>query len=337
MSEMNEMEKQRQWAEFQEFQKQQKKKGKKKWLWGCGGCLITFIILAIIFSACSAIFVGSDGGSGVGSNNKEYKIGETAKNGDLEVTVNSVEITNQVGPSVLPTTAKDTFVVADVTVKNNANDSLTIDSNMFKLKSGEKTANADSAGSVSANQSEDGLITDSFFLEQVNPDSTTEGKIAFDVSENFANAKDKKLIISSRLFSSNNVVFDLNQDKHTSKKNDKNDREKLTVNNESDSNNILQNNDLETQQTVSNSESKTNGTINSNANQSTNNQNVSINKNSEEYQKYLDAQALSTDMEQNPEKWEDAHIGGGPGLTSPSGESFDQYQDRVQNGEMPNN
>ncbi|UXU67433.1 hypothetical protein MUA52_04950 [Staphylococcus agnetis] len=60
-------------------------------------------------------------------------------------------------------------------------------------------------------------------------------------------------------------------------------------------------------------------------------------QNSEEYQRYLDAQALSQDMQSNPQKYENAHIGGGPGLTSPQGESFQQYQKRIQNGEMPSN
>lgn len=61
------------------------------------------------------------------------------------------------------------------------------------------------------------------------------------------------------------------------------------------------------------------------------------NQNSEEYQRYLDAQALDQDYRNNPQKYENAHIGGGPGLTSPQGESFQQYQERVKNGEMPSN
>ncbi|WP_353452872.1 DUF4352 domain-containing protein [Staphylococcus coagulans] len=210
----------KQWEQFQKFQKQQNKKGKKKWLWGCGGCLVVFIVLAILFSACTAIFTGNDKDSSNSTKNgsKEYKVGDTAKNGDLEVTVNSVENLNQVGNSVLPTSAKDTFVVVDVTIKNNGNEALTIDSHMFKLKSDDKTAEADSGASISANQSEDGSITDSFFLEQVNPDSTTQGKIVFDVSESFANADNKKLIVSSTFFSNSSVTFNLKSDVKTSEK-----------------------------------------------------------------------------------------------------------------------
>lgn len=61
------------------------------------------------------------------------------------------------------------------------------------------------------------------------------------------------------------------------------------------------------------------------------------NQNSEEYQRYLDAQAFTRDFQDNPQKYENAHIGGGPGLTSPNGESFQQYQERVSNGGMPSN
>ncbi|WP_194750379.1 DUF5067 domain-containing protein [Staphylococcus chromogenes] len=61
------------------------------------------------------------------------------------------------------------------------------------------------------------------------------------------------------------------------------------------------------------------------------------NQNNEEYQRYLDAQALDQDLHNNPQKYKNAHIGGGPGLTSPSGESFEQYQHRVNNDIMPPN
>ena len=49
---------------------------------------------------------------------QNYKIGDTIKNGDLEVKVKSIENTKAVGPSIAPTNAKDTFVVADVSIKN---------------------------------------------------------------------------------------------------------------------------------------------------------------------------------------------------------------------------
>lgn len=144
------------------------------------------------------------------------------KNGDLEVKVKSIENTKAVGPSIAPTNAKDTFVVADVSIKNKGDKALTIDSQMFKLKSGDKSFEADATGSVSANQSDDGSITNSFFLEQINPDSTAEGKVVFDVSEKVANTKDKKLETTSSLFSAKSITIDLS-DAKTSTKDKKDD------------------------------------------------------------------------------------------------------------------
>lgn len=151
-------------------------------------------------SACTAGITGNLGGNSSKETNKTHKIGETVKNGDLEVTVNSVETMKSVGPSLAPTNAKGIFVVADVTIKNKGKEALTIDSSMFKLKSGDKTFEAENTGSMSANQSDNGSIENSFFLQRINPDSTAQGKIVFDVSENIANAKDKKLEVISSLF-----------------------------------------------------------------------------------------------------------------------------------------
>ena len=72
-------------------------------------------------------------GSDNSSDNKTHKMGEKVKNGDLEVTVNSVETKDSVG-SQYATTPKGTFVVANVSIKNNGDKALTVDSNMFTLK-----------------------------------------------------------------------------------------------------------------------------------------------------------------------------------------------------------
>lgn len=214
-------EERRQWEQFQAFQNQQnqqnqqygQKKSKKGWFWGCGGCLVLFILIIIGISACTAGITGNLGGNSSKETNKTHKIGETVKNGDLEVTVNSVETMKSVGPSLAPTNAKGIFVVADVTIKNKGKEALTIDSSMFKLKSGDKTFEADNTGSMSANQSDNGSIEHSFFLQRINPDSTAQGKIVFDVSENIANAKDKKLEVISSLFSVKKITFDLSDAK----------------------------------------------------------------------------------------------------------------------------
>ncbi|UXS30169.1 Ltp family lipoprotein [Staphylococcus delphini] len=47
----------RQQQQFEEYKKEQSSKNKKRWLWGCGGCLGIFIILAIVLTACTGAFV----------------------------------------------------------------------------------------------------------------------------------------------------------------------------------------------------------------------------------------------------------------------------------------
>ncbi|MDK4264290.1 DUF4352 domain-containing protein [Staphylococcus warneri] len=222
----NEEQQRKQWEQFQEFQRQQEKqkyvksKSKKPWFWVGVGCLVFFIL--IIIGIVALTFSMNGGFKHHATGTKNYKIGDTIKNGDLEVKVKSIENTKAVGPSIAPTNAKDTFVVADVSIKNKGDKALTIDSQMFKLKSGDKSFEADATGSVSANQSDDGSITNSFFLEQINPDSTAEGKVVFDVSEKVANTKDKKLEITSSLFSTKSITVDLS-DAKTSTKDKKDD------------------------------------------------------------------------------------------------------------------
>lgn len=201
--------------QYQEYERLRTNKKKKGWLMGCGGCLVLLILIVIGISACSALFTDTGlntSKKSKSSTSKSYKIGQTAKNGNLEVTVHSVSTSKQVGPSVVPTTAKGTFVIADVEVKNKGNKALTIDSHMFKLKSGDKSLEADSTASLSANQDDNGSIQNSFFLDQINPDSIAKGKVVFDVSDNIANDKNKKLEITSSLFSIKNVTFDLSSD-----------------------------------------------------------------------------------------------------------------------------
>ncbi|TDL39457.1 DUF4352 domain-containing protein [Macrococcoides bohemicum] len=140
---------------------------------------------------------------------KAYKIGDTVKVGKMQYKVNSVSTATAVGPSSLPTKAKDTFVVVDLEVKNNGDEAITVDSNLFKLKTKGKTLEADSTGTMSANQGEDGSIENSFFLEQLNPDSTTKGKVVFDVSKAMANSADKQLEVATGFFGTETDVIDL--------------------------------------------------------------------------------------------------------------------------------
>lgn len=131
---------------------------------------------------------------------KAFKIGDTVKVGKITYIVSKKEAKDQVGPSVLPTKASQKFVVIEVTLKNGGNEAVTVDSSFFKLKRGEKTYEADSAASMSANQGEDGTITNSFFLQEVNPDSEVKGFVVFDVAPDVAAATDLQLQVQTGVF-----------------------------------------------------------------------------------------------------------------------------------------
>ena len=127
-------------------------------------------------------------------------IGTPLEVGDAVFTLNTMELADQVGPSVLPTKASGKFVVIDVTYKNNGNDAVTLDSSFFKLTRGEKTYESDAMASMSANQGEDGTIQNSFFLQEVNPDMEITGKVVFDLAPDVAVATDLQLQVQTGIF-----------------------------------------------------------------------------------------------------------------------------------------
>lgn len=205
----------------------------KKIFSGCLTIIVIFIVLGVIIGACS-----NDSDDRAGNTNKtatstekkegkkavskdttqksketkkakEYKIGDTVKVGKMQYKVNSISLADQVGPSALPTKASEKFVVIEVSVKNNGDKAVTVDSNFFKLLKENKTFEADSAGSMSANQSESGDIDNSFFLQEVNPESQISGKVVFDVANTVAQSKDLKLQVQTGVFGTETEVIKL--------------------------------------------------------------------------------------------------------------------------------
>lgn len=140
---------------------------------------------------------------------KSFEIGDTVKVGDMVYNINKKGIADEVGPSVLTTKASGKFVVLDVTLKNNGNKAVTVDASFFKLKRGDKTYEADTEASMSANQSEDGNIDNSFFLQEVNPDSEIKGRVVFDVAPEVANAKDLAVQVQTGVFGTETETINL--------------------------------------------------------------------------------------------------------------------------------
>lgn len=130
----------------------------------------------------------------------DTSIGENLEVGNMSYVVNEVYTADQVGPSMFPETANETYVVINLSVTNNGSEAVTVDSNFFKMVIEGNTLDADSAASMSANQNDNGEITNSFFLENLNPGSTLSGNIVFDINESLANNQEKILQVQEGMF-----------------------------------------------------------------------------------------------------------------------------------------
>lgn len=178
----------------------------KKGLFGCLGIVVIGII--IIIAAALAVTGGSESGGKSDSSKdekQEFAIGEKVKVGDLEYTVNNIERVDTVGGQYTTSTADGKYIVADVTVVNNGDESITIDTELFKILNGDATNGADAAASTEANPSDIG-----FFLEQLNPSSEKTGRVVFDVSEKTAQSDKLKMEVSSGMFGTEKAKISLN-------------------------------------------------------------------------------------------------------------------------------
>lgn len=112
---------------------------------------------------------------------KTAKIGETATIANVGFTVKDVEetqaISQEYGEDI---TTDGKFVIAEVAIKNDKKEALTIDSSFFKIKTGEGVEyEPTTSGEVMVAMSMNG--EDDFFLQQVNPGLSKTGKVVFEV------------------------------------------------------------------------------------------------------------------------------------------------------------
>ena len=171
----------------------------KKWFKIIAG---VFIVLGIV----GAIGGDDDGGSdtqdtsSVSTTQKSEKktaepivvhnIGDTFTTKDFTVRINSKDVTKTVGGEYFSTEASGTFVVLDVTIKNEANKEKLLTSSDFKLIKGD----------VEYKNSTDAMIylsEESLGFETINPGVEMTGKIAFDIPEEVANAEGLQLLFKN--------------------------------------------------------------------------------------------------------------------------------------------
>lgn len=115
------------------------------------------------------------------------------KVGDVEYTVNSVEMATNVGGD-FGKNSNGVFVLVNVTVTNKGTKAITVDSNFFTLVKGETQFEVDGSAGIYANQDAN------FFLTQLNPESTVSGNVVFDVAETIANAPELQLQVQTGIW-----------------------------------------------------------------------------------------------------------------------------------------
>ena len=137
---------------------------------------------------------------------ESFGIGDTVQAGDLSARVDNVSRASVVESAFsqeVPSTGN--YLLVDMTVRNDGNESVTVDSNNFKLVKGEITYDSDSTATLYANDD-----STSFFLNSLNPAATLSGTVVFDISENSAGDPDLQLEISSNMFFGEKVYVNLN-------------------------------------------------------------------------------------------------------------------------------
>lgn len=217
----------------EEERKQQKKRG------GCLKWIVIIFGVLILLGACTALLGGGDNATNTtpdeaveetedtsteeaseetteqtGSDEEEIVEEDEADDivglatplnvGDVEFTINNWEQTASVGTDFMIEEANDTYMVMDVTVANNSSEAITVDSSYFKVVNGENTYEPDTMASSTAN--EDGL---GLFFEQINPGSSRNALVVFDVTQDVVDSNEKQVQVQSGIWGTETGLINL--------------------------------------------------------------------------------------------------------------------------------
>lgn len=134
---------------------------------------------------------------------KTGKMNEPYKLGDVTFTVTGSSTAKNVGGE-FGVNAQGTFLIFDVTVKNEGKEALTVDSSFFTLASDGATYEADSSADIYANEA-----GKSFFLQEINPNLQLKGKVVFDVTEEVINDAEKHINVQTGFWGTETGIIKL--------------------------------------------------------------------------------------------------------------------------------
>lgn len=132
-----------------------------------------------------------------------YKIGDLVKVGYVEYIVNSKTTAQNIGGE-FGQNANGTYLILNVTVKNNGSKSITVTDSFFKLLKGKITYEADSAAGIYANEDA------KFFLTDLNPENTVTGNVVFDLNPETANDPNLQLQVQTGYWGTQKGIINLN-------------------------------------------------------------------------------------------------------------------------------
>lgn len=185
-------------------------KPKRPWYVNCLLVFGGFIVLIIIIAAAGggSSNDSSDGSSSDNGSNSaagtSFGLQQEAPAGDLIFTANSITKKTTIGSSYSAKTSQSgTYLLVNVTVENNGNETITIDSSLFSLTDSEGREFSHS------NEGQTALImsgSNNFFLKQVQPGLSSTGDVVFEIP---TDASGLQLTVKPSIFSGKKAVINL--------------------------------------------------------------------------------------------------------------------------------
>ncbi|AMX00449.1 DUF4352 domain-containing protein [Rummeliibacillus stabekisii] len=181
-----------------------------KWVKGCLGCFGVFVVLIILLGGCMMFFTEkeephkvSDSNHTNNSKTTTFKIGDSVKFNDAIYKVISTKNVD----SVPQNKANGTYYIVELKLKNISNEKLTVAYNDFEIINGEKKYSLDESATWAYNN-EKNKNSNSFFMQDVNPDIASKSYIVFDLPSNIID-KNIKLRIMPTMWADKNIEIEL--------------------------------------------------------------------------------------------------------------------------------
>lgn len=160
--------------------------------------LLLFLAVSVVCGLLGGKPAGQNSQSGAGTKQeKVYKIGDTLKDKNFEITVLDKQTAKDVydESGYLKTTANGKYIVLHVKFKNIAKEAKRLNNGAFKIKQGDTTYSPVTLA----------VRTDkNIFLTALNPGVEKVGELYFDVPDSVTNSNDLVLTMSGFSFGSDN-------------------------------------------------------------------------------------------------------------------------------------